>query len=57
MRQRNLDYPRQDQDFYPTPAWVTEALLRHVPFPAGVWEPCCGDATEAPLIVFGKVWS
>jgi hypothetical protein len=30
MRQRNLGYERQDRDFYPTPAWVTEALLRSV---------------------------
>jgi hypothetical protein len=30
MRQRNLGYERQDQEFYPTPTWVTEALLRQV---------------------------
>jgi hypothetical protein len=30
MRDRNLGYDRQEQDFYPTPGWVTEALLRRV---------------------------
>src|SRR3954449_2910084 len=43
MRQRNLDYERQDRDFYPTPAWVTAALLRRIRLPNGIWAPCCGD--------------
>jgi hypothetical protein len=33
---------RKDHDFYATPDWVTEALLRHVQFRGRVWEPCCG---------------
>ncbi|MGH7080428.1 MAG: hypothetical protein ACREFU_20305, partial [Acetobacteraceae bacterium] len=36
-------YQREGQDFYATPRWVTEALLRHVSFRGPVWEPCCGD--------------
>ena len=35
-------YDRKVLDFYATPDWVTEALLRHVQFRARVWEPCCG---------------
>ena len=35
-------YDRSVHDFYATPDWVTEALLRHVQFRARVWEPCCG---------------
>jgi hypothetical protein len=35
-------YDREVRDFYATPDWVTEALLRHVQFRGRVWEPCCG---------------
>jgi hypothetical protein len=50
MRQRNLDYERQDRDFYPTPAWVTAALLRRIRLPNGIWEPCCGDGAMARVL-------
>jgi hypothetical protein len=50
MRQRNLDYARQERDFYPTPAWVTEALLRRVSLPNGIWEPCCGNGAMAQVL-------
>jgi hypothetical protein len=50
MRQRNLDYARQERDFYPTPAWVMEALLRRVPLPNGIWESCCGDGAMAQVL-------
>src|SRR4051812_23450150 len=50
MRQRNPRYARQDRDFYPTPAWVTEALLRRVRLPKGIWEPCCGDGAMAQVL-------
>ncbi|MCR9254724.1 MAG: SAM-dependent methyltransferase [Alphaproteobacteria bacterium] len=38
-------YAREPDDFYRTPAWVTEALLRRLilPFNAKVWEPAAGD--------------
>jgi len=35
-------YDREARDFYATPDWVTEALLRHAQFRGRVWEPCCG---------------
>ena len=50
MRQRNLGYERQERDFYPTPAWVTEALLRRVRLPNGIWEPCCGNGAMAQVL-------
>ena len=37
-------------DFYPTPAWGTQALLNHVKFDGGVLEPCCGDGAMAEVI-------
>jgi hypothetical protein len=45
-----LDYPRQDRDFYPTPARVTEALLSRIRLPDGIWEPCCGDSAMARVL-------
>jgi hypothetical protein len=35
-------FARKTNDFYATPDWVTEALLRHVRLRGPVWEPCCG---------------
>ena len=50
-RDRNLGYERQEKDFYPTPAWVTEALLRQrCACPTGIWEPCCGDGAMARVL-------
>lgn len=40
-------YDRQENDFYPTPAWVTEALMDSVALRGPVWEPCCGDGAMA----------
>jgi hypothetical protein len=52
MLKRQSDFERQDRDFYPTPAWVTEALLLHwVRRPSGIWEPCCGDGSMARVLV------
>lgn len=40
---------RRDDDFYPTPEWMTRALLRRIPLSNWNWsgdrviEPCCGD--------------
>jgi hypothetical protein len=50
MRDRNLGYERQDRDFYPTPDWPTEALLRRVRLPKGIWEPCCGNGAMARVL-------
>ncbi|CAH2604863.1 conserved protein of unknown function [Rhodovastum atsumiense] len=43
-------YDRKGRDFYATPAWVTEALLRHVRFRGRVWEPCCGTGAITTVL-------
>jgi hypothetical protein len=43
-------YQREGRDFYATPNWVTEALLRHVSLRGPVWEPCCGDGAMATVL-------
>lgn len=42
--------PRTYDDFYPTPNWVTEALLASVPIRGPVWEPCCGNGAMAKVL-------
>jgi hypothetical protein len=43
MGKHEIGYARVERDLYPTPAWVTKALLAHVEL-AGltVWEPAAG---------------
>lgn len=44
MSQRDSGYERKERDLYETPAWVTEALLPHIPPPTVcIWEPACGS--------------
>src|SRR5260370_3088933 len=43
-------YERQHNEFYSTPAWVTECLLRHVAVRGPIWEPCCGDGAIARVL-------
>jgi hypothetical protein len=43
-------FEREGRDFYATPPWVTEALLRHVKFRGPVWEPCCGDGAMSSVL-------
>jgi hypothetical protein len=43
-------FDRQEGDFYPTPAWVTECLLSNVTLRGPVWEPCCGDGAVAKVL-------
>jgi DNA polymerase I-like protein with 3'-5' exonuclease and polymerase domains len=43
-------YPRQELDFYPTEAWVTEALLSEVRFRGTVWEPAAGDGAVVRVL-------
>lgn len=43
-------YEREGRDFYATPSWVTEALLRYVDFRGPIWEPCCGDGAMAKVL-------
>jgi len=37
-------------DFYPTPAWATEALLAYETFEGEVWECACGDGAMAKVL-------
>lgn len=37
-------------DFYPTPCWATEALMKYENFIGDVWEPCCGDGAMAEVL-------
>ncbi len=37
-------------DFYPTPAWATQALMDHESFEGVVWEPACGDGAMAEVL-------
>jgi hypothetical protein len=44
MSQRESGYERKMLDQYETPAWVTLALVPHLPVTTGkVWEPACGS--------------
>jgi hypothetical protein len=43
-------FERQEGDFYPTPAWVTECLLGSVTLRGPIWEPCCGDGALAKVL-------
>lgn len=42
----DLDGP----DFYPTPDWVTKALIDHEPFQGEIWECACGDGAMAEVL-------
>jgi hypothetical protein len=44
-------FDRERQDFYATPSWVTEALLRHIRFRGPIWEPCCGDGAISKVLL------
>lgn len=37
-------------DFYPTPEWGTQALLKYVSFDGPILEPCCGDGAMAEVL-------
>jgi hypothetical protein len=43
-------FDRESRDFYATPEWVTEALLRHIRFRGRVWEPCCGTGAISTVL-------
>ena len=43
-------HDRKGRDFYATPDWVTEALLKHVRLRGRVWEPCCGDGAMSTVL-------
>jgi hypothetical protein len=43
MSQRGSGYERKALDRYETPAWVTAALLPHLPGVSRAWEPAAGS--------------
>lgn len=43
-------FVREAHDFYATPDWVTEALLRRVTLRGPVWEACCGTGAIARVL-------
>lgn len=47
---RQVEDLRQEQDFYPTPRYVTEALLQNYQFKGKIWEPACGDGRMSEVL-------
>ena len=45
-RRADLDGP----DFFPTPAWATQALVENERFDGGIWECACGDGAMARVL-------
>jgi hypothetical protein len=41
---------RAENDFYPTPAYVTTDILEREKFTGSVWEPACGDGAMSRVI-------
>ena len=54
-RRADLEGP----DFYPTPAWATEALIDNEKFGGDIWECACGDGAMSAVLAkaVGKVLS
>lgn len=51
MAQRNSGYNRREADSYPTPAWVTRALLPHIPNRVlTIWEPAAGEGAMVRVL-------
>jgi hypothetical protein len=52
IRDAKAQWERKPQDFYPTPANVTQALLDYMKFsgPMRVHEPCCGEGHMAYVL-------
>lgn len=44
---------RPEEDFYPTPKSVTEALLEVESFGCDIWEPACGDGAISRVLESG----
>lgn len=41
---------RKHADFYPTPKYAVEGLLRHEHFIGSVWEPACGNGAISEVL-------
>lgn len=51
MSQRDSGYERKERDLYETPAWVTHALLPHLPPDiSSVLEPACGSGKMVAVL-------
>src|SRR6516225_4456907 len=50
MSQRESGYERKERDLYETPAWVTEALLPHLPECRTIWEPAAGSGKMSRVL-------
>ena len=50
MSQRDSGYERKERDLYETPAWVTEALLPHLPECRTIWEPAAGSGKMSRVL-------
>src|SRR6516225_1976547 len=50
MSQRDSGYERKERDLYETPAWVTEALLPHLPECRIIWEPAAGSGKMSRVL-------
>ena len=59
MSQKASGYQRVERDLYETPAWVTRALLPHIPTGLAIWEPAAGSGKMANALMDGghKVWA
>jgi hypothetical protein len=55
MGKHEMNYLRVERDFYPTPSWVTAALVDLIDIKSKhAWEPACGDGRMAePLKAAG----
>lgn len=47
---REVKGKRQKDDFYPTPEYVTQALLDNYKFDGSIWECACGDGKMAEVL-------
>jgi hypothetical protein len=51
MGKHETSYARIERDLYPTPSWVTEALLEHLDLAGrSVWEPATGKGDIAEVL-------
>lgn len=41
---------RDGPDYFPTPAWATEALIEREKFVGDIWEPACGDGAMSRVL-------
>lgn len=47
----NSEKGRRKGDFYPTPPWAVEALLKVEQFEGSTWEPACGTGNVSKVLI------